>query len=108
MLQKTRMPEIQGVEGECRLLLRRSSRLLRILDNEGDSVSSAFPKGKKHDKLSAFLEFTFSDFQERELITPKSLLLLFLVITWHVFYATLGFILSRTSQPPSFNPCLKA
>jgi hypothetical protein len=66
------MPEIQGVEGECCLLLHRSSRLPRILDNEGDSVSSAFPKGKKHDKLSVFLEFILGDFQECELITPKS------------------------------------
>ncbi len=44
MLQKSRMPQIQGVEGEA------VETLPRTIDNAGDGVSSAFPKGKKHDK----------------------------------------------------------
>ena len=45
LLQKPRMPQIQGVQGRSR------SILLRALGNEGDGASSAFPPGKKHDKF---------------------------------------------------------
>src|SRR4030043_1873411 len=45
LLQKPRAPQIQGVQGRSR------SILLRVLGNEGDGVSSAFPQGKKHDEF---------------------------------------------------------
>ena len=45
LLQKPRMPQIQGVQGRSR------SILLRAFGNEGDGTSSAFPPGKKHDKF---------------------------------------------------------
>jgi len=45
LLQKSRMPQIRGVQGRSR------SNLLRALGNEGDGASSAFPPGKKHDKF---------------------------------------------------------
>src|SRR4030043_2266422 len=45
LLQKPRMPQIQGVQGRSRNIL------LRALGNEGDGASSAFPPGKKHDKF---------------------------------------------------------
>src|SRR4030043_153371 len=45
LLQKPRMPQIQGVQG------RSCSILLRVLGNEGDGASSAFPPGKKHDEF---------------------------------------------------------
>ena len=45
-LQKSRMPQIQGVQGwNC-------SVLPRTLGNEGDAVCSAFPQGKKHDNFN--------------------------------------------------------
>jgi hypothetical protein len=40
--RKSRIPQIQGVQGRSR------SNLLRALGNEGNGVSSAFPKGKQH------------------------------------------------------------
>ena len=40
--RKSRMPQIQGVQGWSR------SSLLRALGNEGDGVSPAFPKGKQN------------------------------------------------------------
>jgi len=40
---KSRMPQIQGVEGEAVVML------LRTLDNAGDGVSSAFPMGKQNE-----------------------------------------------------------
>jgi len=36
------MPQIRGIKGEAVVAL------LRALDNEGDGVSSAFPKGKQN------------------------------------------------------------
>ena len=42
MERKLRMPQIQGVQGRSR------SNLLRALGNEGDEVSSAFPKGEQN------------------------------------------------------------
>ena len=42
MERKLRMPQIQGVQGRSR------NNLLRALGNEGDGVSSAFPKGKQN------------------------------------------------------------
>ena len=42
MERKSRMPQIQGVQGRSR------SKLLRALGNEGDGVSPAFPKGKQN------------------------------------------------------------
>jgi hypothetical protein len=47
-LQKSRMPEMQGVKGEAVVVLRQS------LDNEAGAVSSVFPKGKQHDCFSWF------------------------------------------------------
>lgn len=44
LLQKSRMPQIQDVQGRSRNIL------LRALGNEVDGASSAFPSGKKHDK----------------------------------------------------------
>jgi len=38
--RKSRVPQIQGVQGRSR------SNLLRVLGNEEDGVSSAFPQGK--------------------------------------------------------------
>ena len=45
LLQKPRAPQIQGVQGRSR------SILLRVLGNEGDGASSAFPQGNKHDEF---------------------------------------------------------
>ena len=45
MLQKSRMPQIQGVQG------RSCSKLPRTLGNDGDAVLSAFLEGKKHGKF---------------------------------------------------------
>jgi len=50
-LQKSRMLQIQGVQGcSC-------SELLQTLGNEGYAVCSAFPQGKKHGNFSANLGF---------------------------------------------------
>jgi len=40
--RKLMIPQIRGIKGEA------VDRLLRALDNEGDGVSSAFPKGKQN------------------------------------------------------------
>ncbi len=41
--RKSRMRQIRGVKGEAAV------SLLQALDNKGDSVSSAFPKGKQNE-----------------------------------------------------------
>ena len=46
VLWKLRMPQIRGVKGEAVV------NLCRILDNAGDAVSSAFPKGKQRAEKS--------------------------------------------------------
>jgi len=43
------MPQIQGVQGQSR------SILLRALGNEGDGVSSAFPKGEQNGEKKELL-----------------------------------------------------
>jgi hypothetical protein len=86
------MLEIQGVKGETVVTYREPLTLLLCTQDPEIAVSSAFPKGKKHDKLETFLEVTLGAFEEHESITPRSLLLLFLDLPCHVFYATLGFI----------------
>jgi len=47
--RKLRMPQIQGVQGRSR------NNLQRALGNEGDGVSSAFPKGKQRGRNKLFL-----------------------------------------------------
>jgi hypothetical protein len=49
MERKLRMPQIQGVQ------VRSRSNLLRALGNEGDGVSSAFPKGKQNGEKKELL-----------------------------------------------------
>ena len=44
------MPQIQGVKGEAVV------RLPRTLDNAGDTVSSALPKGKQQGEYYMFAE----------------------------------------------------
>ena len=39
-------------------------KLLQILDNTEDAVSSAFPKGKQHDVFWVSLDFTAGDIQD--------------------------------------------
>ncbi len=46
--RKSRIPQIQGVQGRSR------SNLLRALGNEGDEVSSAFPEGKQNGEKKGF------------------------------------------------------
>jgi len=89
------MPEIQGVEGEAVVIYRKPLTLLLCTQEPEIAVSSAFPKGKKHDKLKTFLEFTLGAFEEHVSITPRSLLLLFLDLPCHDFYATLGYTFRR-------------
>ena len=50
MERKLRMPQIQGVQGRSR------NNLLRALGNEGDGVSSAFPKGKQNGEKKEHLQ----------------------------------------------------
>jgi hypothetical protein len=45
-LQKSRMPQILGVEGEAVVLYREPSTMRRRRTSAGDAVSSAFPEGK--------------------------------------------------------------
>jgi hypothetical protein len=45
-LQKSRMPQILGVEGEAVVLYREPSTMRLRRTSAGDAVSSAFPKGK--------------------------------------------------------------
>jgi len=50
--RKSRVPQIQGVQGRSR------SKLLRVLGNAEDEVSSAFPKGIQNGAV--FLEIYIS------------------------------------------------
>ena len=50
--RKSRVPQIQGVQGRSR------NNLLRALGNEEDGVSSAFPQGKQNGVVSDKLCFT--------------------------------------------------
>jgi hypothetical protein len=52
--RRSRIPQIQGVQGRSR------SILLRVLGNAGDEASWAFPAGKKHDNFFFVLEVTKS------------------------------------------------
>ncbi|PQP35608.1 hypothetical protein C6A37_01530 [Desulfobacteraceae bacterium SEEP-SAG9] len=53
--QKSRMPQIQGAEGD---------KLLRTFGNVGDEVASAFPKGKQRTEKNVLLQdFTLDDCQ---------------------------------------------
>jgi hypothetical protein len=45
-LQKSRMPQILGVEGEAVVLYREPSTMRRRRTSAGDAVSSAFPEDK--------------------------------------------------------------
>ena len=47
------MRQIQGGKGEAVV-----SKLLRTLDNAGDGVSSAFPKGKQNENLRQRVQFS--------------------------------------------------
>ncbi len=63
-LQKSRMPQIQGVKGEAVVGYRESSTMLggQALDNTGDAVSSAFPKGKKHGSFWTLIDAIMCEF----------------------------------------------
>jgi hypothetical protein len=61
------MPQIQGVEGEA--------KLLRTLDNTGDGVSSAFPKGKQNEALKGALQLTY----KRDIVLQTKLKMPFVV-----------------------------
>ncbi len=50
--RKSRVPQLQGVQGRSR------SKLLRALGNAEDGVSSAFPKGKQNGGGFDILYFT--------------------------------------------------
>jgi hypothetical protein len=45
-LQKSRMPQILGVEGEAVVLYREPSTMRLRRTSARDAISSAFPKGK--------------------------------------------------------------
>jgi hypothetical protein len=63
--------------------------LRRALDNAGDAVSSAFPKGKQHGKL--FVDVTPSEFAKIARERRNVRLSLLFRTFCHVVYATLGY-----------------
>jgi hypothetical protein len=86
-LQKTRTPQLQGVQGfGC-------SRLRPILDNEEDVVSSAFPEGKQLGCFFGYLDVTCREFQETAQRDRKHRLFLLLAAFSQIVYATLGYTL---------------
>ncbi len=44
------MPQVQGVKGEA--VRQRALADYRALNNAGDGVSSAFPKGKQNEEIN--------------------------------------------------------
>ncbi|KKK41345.1 hypothetical protein LCGC14_2733340, partial [marine sediment metagenome] len=86
--QKLMMLQVQGIQGW------RCNEVPRTLGNEGDAASSVFPKGKKYDKFILFLEVTTGRFQKLKPIISNPLLLFFLNLFWHIFYATMGLSLN--------------
>ena len=84
LLQKSRMPQIQGVKGRSR------SVLLRALGNEGDGASSAFPPGKKHDKFFICFRCHQKFIQETGPKVSKFIVIILFSMPCLVFYATAG------------------
>jgi hypothetical protein len=66
--------------------------LRRTLDNAGDAVSSAFPKGKQHGSFSLFVDVTPGEFAKLARERSNLRLSLLLGTFCHVVYATLGLI----------------
>ena len=96
LLQKPRIPQIQGVQGRSRRFL------LRALGNEGDGASSAFPSGKKHDKIFVCFRCHQKFIQEISQKVLKHLVIIIFSIPCHVFYATAWYTsIPRTSVIPS-------
>jgi hypothetical protein len=57
-LQKPRMPQIQGVEGDAVVIYREPSTTHQRRTSAGDAVSSVFATGKQHGYFSLFLDVT--------------------------------------------------
>jgi hypothetical protein len=83
MLQKPRMPQIQGVKGEAVL------RYAGPLRTQEMRYHTDFPKGKNR-AIFLKLESTLGEFQIEDLIVPKIRPVSGLIHFGPVFYATFG------------------
>jgi hypothetical protein len=82
MLQKPRMPQIQGVKGEAVL------RYCEPLRTQEMRHHTAFPKGKKQGDFSKNLEFTFGEHSCDTYFVQFFASLLEITSLRPVFYAT--------------------
>jgi hypothetical protein len=82
MMQKPRMPQIQGVKGEAAL---RYAEPLRIQEMRRHT---AFPKGKKQGDFSEKLGFTFGENSIHSVFIQFLASLMELISFRPVFYAT--------------------
>ena len=84
MLQKTRIPQIQGVKGEAVL------GYCEPLTTQEMWYHTAFPKGKKQGDLLLIQDYTFGEFLNDLNLSQILVWLLINNDLCTVFYATLG------------------
>ncbi len=110
LLQKLRMPYIQGLRGRSRSKLLRAlgnppeaDKLLRCgIPPEANLRPRLSRRVKKMTNLIRFLAATFGRFQKLVATISKPLMILFLTHLCHVFYATIGLPLCGNVQGIEF------
>jgi len=85
MLQKPRMPQIQGVKGEAVL------RYCEPLRTQEMRHHTAFPTGKKQGHFLSKQDYTYGEFKINYVSVLKSKRVLGQINFGPVFYATFGF-----------------